>query len=457
MAKSTAKMVGLNGQIISLLSDDAQVYALSEKQISAILSLIHPMKWRTRWDNPISDIDAFSGETEFNLMNPLDICQLVADCIESGGDVYKLIVKYGGGGGYPTYPVGSGATMETITESANTPLFDYSGACDYNAVYGACWALVQWLNQSTMDFLEKLSADDNLWRNASNLISASPILGQTPADEMLEFTADLIENIAANYLAAVTELYLREISCDFFCIAIDTCSLDLSDVMGYFAGKCTVDTALTTWIDLIAVSAGFGTNNPLWFDYISYLQLAILAMRSQWLGYRSLDAVVMVVRAGLNDDDPDWSIYCDDCIEELLPITITFDIGGYENYSILQGSVQALGNGGNSLRDSRTCSHCSNKAEIDVMFDIAQAVDAISVDVYTLFNTITWSITAYDASNAVIWSDSGNPVTTPNAWTTLSYSSLALAGVKRIRISNGNGSGAVSTFLDNRIDNVYVA
>jgi len=445
--KETAKMVGLNGQKIALLSDDAQVYALSEKQISAILTLIFPMQWKTRWENPLDDIDVFSSETEYNLMNPLDICALIVDCIESKGDVYNLIVKYGGGG-QGSYPITT--TLGALANGAeNRTFFDLGGSCDYNAVYGACWALTNWLNQNNIDFLEEISAGDMLYQNASKVVSAIPILNQGSADEILEWTAEVVENILANYTSAITEGYLREVSCDFFCIAIANCSLNLSDVMGYFAGKVSVNAYATTVIDLIGISLGLGASNPLWFDYFAYLSLSVLAMRSAWLNHRTLDPVYMAIRAGLNDDDPDWSIYCDDCAPDgcFLPFSdlslnqaIEFDC-----INVINGYFVA----GDATHHAEYRDTALNPRNVEIDYEIADdGIMSVFVSMRLVVlenNRHYWRVQCFDASNNIV-SDTGqiqrDDVSPVMVSTTRNSSGGAIKRVKLRHYREASGFGA---------------
>jgi len=447
---SNAKMIGLNGQEIMLLSEDARLYALSEQQISAILSMIVGLHWKTRWENPPSkdEIEAFASETEFNLMNPLDICALIADCIESKGDVYNLIVKYGGGG-QGSYPITT--TLGALANGAeNRTFFDLGGgSCDYNAVYGACWALTNWLNQNNLDFLEEISAGDMLYQNASKVVSAIPFLNQGSADEILEWTAEVVENILANYTSAITEGYLREISCDFFCIAIENCKLDLSDVMGYFAGKVSINAYATTVVDLIGISLGLGASNPLWFDYFAYLSLSVLAMRSAWLNHRTLDPVYMAIRAGLNDDDPDWSIYCDDCAPDgcFLPFsdltlnqTIEFDC-----ISVINGYFVA----GDATHHAEYRDAALNPRNVELDYEIADdGIMSVFVSMRLVVlenNRHYWRVACYDASNNIV-SDTGliqrDDVSPVMVSTTRNSSGGAIKKVKlqHYRVSGANGA-----------------
>lgn len=251
----------------------------------------------------------------------------------------------GGGGLGITYPDNTAIGQIINAENRNLINPENSG-CNNDNIYGAVWALTQFLDQLNRDFLERISANDNIWRNLANASSAVPFLGSLPQDEVLSFIADAIENIVANYDASITQAYLRNtISCALFCIAKDPCSLDLSQVMQYFANKLTgFDSVTDTFVDLLRVSAGLGFSSPIWYDYMSYFGLAALAIRTRYLGYNNLGDVANIVRAGLNDADPDWSIFCVDCPEEEeypTPVIAPSCAGGGAGGT----NIQDLGNG----------------------------------------------------------------------------------------------------------------
>lgn len=381
----------------------------------------------------------------------MDFCEKVAECILNSESVQSALTEFTEQ--LPTSQGGTGLGRVLPTETLETEILS---TCDKDNLYAACTQLVDFIHASILDFLEIVEAGTGRLERMNVVVSAIPIVGILPVDEALLFLDQLIENFTNNYAAQYTATLRDEYACELFCIAQENCVLTFDDMATYFEGKASATFNRVSLVEAIDWFV-FGTWSG---DLIVHGMHALFSWAVLWgsdfFGI-DLNRIVRIVQAASNDSDSDWTAKCDDCNDAFLPITVTFDAGGYEDYSILQGTVQAFGNGGNALRDIRTCANCNNKAEINVLFDTAQYVDAISVDVYTLFDTITWSIIAYDGSDNVLWSDSGNPVTNEIAWTTLSYTALDISGVRRIKISNGNGSGGFSTFLDNRIDNIYVA
>jgi len=449
------KRVKWDWQYLQSIAETENLYLLTDRDVQALITPLAVMQWRTRVLNAPSDFDlvnTFNATLLERLLTPMDFCALMIDCIENDTDVrdaLKLIIRDEGipfnrGG---ENPFGTGIGEENILNGLS---------CGNDDIYGYCVAIVDYIEVVARDFIELLvSETDNLSRIV-RAIDYIPIIGDLPlADDLNDLIDWFVINGTASFDAGYTSTMRQELICYLFDSACGTCEITPYSVYSAYAAQSGIPLNVNdVFWTLVGNMLGLSTDTAFAAGTCAMIAGA-LASGGEVLGLVGLQGLKTIAASG--NPDSDWTLYCSGCLPDLLPITVTFDSGGYTNYTILQGTVQALGVSGNCLRDSRTCSHCSNSARIDVLFDDVQYVDQISVAVWTRFATISWSIIAYDASNNVLWSVGGNPVTTPNGWTTLSYTGLALTGVKKIYVSNGNGSGGSSQLLDNRIDNIYVA
>jgi len=185
-----------------------------------------------------------------------------------------------------------------------------------SALYGACVYIVNYINQSNIDFLEQLTqATGNLAQQANILLEAFPPTDILAVDSVAKYIGFLIDELLDEYNATVTQELLQATMCDLFCIAASNdCTLTLYDICNYFGGKVDPSFAnfATTFANLVEF-ASIGTfSGDMYFHYMCYFNLVSVAL-GQGIGLGSAEDFQLQLLAGQNNPDGDWELLCDEC------------------------------------------------------------------------------------------------------------------------------------------------
>ena len=188
-----------------------------------------------------------------------------------------------------------------------------------DAVYGAVDRLVRYIHTKSEDFLQQVTQAANISQQIDRAISATPVLGLLPADELAGYIGFIVDELAQEYNATVDEELLQSVICDLFCIAVNSgCMLSLSDVSNYFAGKVSANFSnfTTTFLNIVQFTATGTFSGDDYFYFMSYFQLQIAMTKQRFLDIQSADTYLMQAQAGFNSPDHDWAIFCTDCPEQ---------------------------------------------------------------------------------------------------------------------------------------------
>lgn len=234
-----------------------------------------------------------------------DLCQTIIDCVNNNQDLREAIQALSVGqideGIYP--------------DSLALTLFDDSGACNLDVLWGYCSALVDYIDAQNVDFLQQMAESLNVGNGLVDLLSLIPGFQLLPFDEIQGFIEDFGDYNLEAYQASMTTGVRDQIKCDIFCIAQDNdCSLDFSDVFEYFVGKIggvDVPTAVaifSEWIYFFVV--GSYPSDRIVYIWSSF-QLFLTGSGNKFLGLDTYAPYVAKTLSG--DPDNDWELLCDDC------------------------------------------------------------------------------------------------------------------------------------------------
>ena len=210
-----------------------------------------------------------------------------------------------------------------------------------DAVYGAIDQLVRYIHGLNVDFLQELSQAANVPEQASRFVSAVPGVGLLPFDELISYTAFIVNELLAEYNATADETLLQNVICDLFCIAVASdCVINLWDVYNYFSSKVSPSLGLgvSTVANLtqFAITGTFSGDD--YFYYLCYFQMAMVALKSRFLAVNSASIYAQQLAAGFNSPDNDWSIFCIDCPQMYRIKTYDFAMG-LNGATLTQGVV----------------------------------------------------------------------------------------------------------------------
>lgn len=215
-----------------------------------------------------------------------------------------------------TTPTGENGvyTDEELAEtSVEADVCDTDGK---DAIYGAIDRLVRYIHGKNIDFLQQVSQGANIAQQIERAISATPVIGLLPADELAGYIGFIVDELSQEYNATVDEDLLQTVICDLFCIAVNSdCMFSLGDVYSYFADK--VSPSLALGLNTFANFVQFGLTGTFsgddYFYYLCHLQLAIAGTKQRFLDIQSVATYEQQMAAGFNSPDNDWSIFCTSC------------------------------------------------------------------------------------------------------------------------------------------------
>lgn len=205
-----------------------------------------------------------------------------------------------------------GSTSYPILYNDNPALIEGVPGCDLDHLYAATLGLVDFAYIAIMDVLQDIDAATSGLAKAADIISAVPVLGLLPFDEIVDMANEFFEDLYSNFLSSYSEPLRREYSCDLFCIAKDNCGLFFVQAFDYFAGRATLSIDTFDLEDVVE----FLTQGV--FSGVEYVHVAhalfffVLAFGGNW-GKYSADFLEKEVASKFNDSDPDWAIFCDEC------------------------------------------------------------------------------------------------------------------------------------------------
>jgi hypothetical protein len=176
-------------------------------------------------------------------MSEVDICNLVADCIDNNPDVQSALSQYITNN-IPVPVVGSDRGTEVVVDE-----------CNLDRRWGASLGIVQSINQSIVDTLELVDTQADVFSRASLLVSAVPALGLAPFDEVIEAANLFADSLLSQYNAAYTATLEDELACLIFC-NVTGCTITFDTVYDAFISELTLPTFNTLFAVLDFLVAG---------------------------------------------------------------------------------------------------------------------------------------------------------------------------------------------------------
>jgi len=243
-------------------------------------------------------------------------CADVTNCITSNGgtrDAIRDLVVSSDSVSNPLYQ--QSVTGVEMTPAQRGAPIGTPPDCDLDILFAMVTTIVDKLNTNNTDFLEIWEAASNETERAEKVISAIPVIGLLPIDEILGFIDQIQEEIKENYQAEWTDSLRDEIRCAIFCLVKDQpeCIISFDTLIDYFNGRLSVylDPLATLEAIVQYFIAGTWAGTTV-VDIMMVLQLGIWRAASNFLGVniRSLQLVAKLV---WDNPDPDWELLCTDC------------------------------------------------------------------------------------------------------------------------------------------------
>lgn len=317
--KNTGKVLKMDYDALSEMAACHSVYFLSDRTKSLCLSLLHFAHWSTRYYSP-SDagiskdvVDAWSSQAEAELQgvvdgslmyceDGMDFCELVINCIKTGAldDTLRDWLKDNG------LPPGRGQGEFDAPTSTENLVSD----CDLDLLFGAVTQFVDLMHTIVTDFYEKMQSHTQWAEKLSYVLSALPVIGLLPFDEIAGLVGSVLDDFGQNYAAAYDEDVRLQYRCDLFCLASETCYLDAQGIGQYFLAQFGLELVSLDFYDLvdyILSGAWSGTE-------IVHLSHALVVL-SWVVGSAAIgiepDTFNSLLKSFFNDPDSDHTALCE--------------------------------------------------------------------------------------------------------------------------------------------------
>ncbi len=320
--------------VINQPNEQFGLFLLSERTRATLFAITDTIYWRTRWDNGalgVSDeqyqqILSTAENLERELLDMIDFCEQVANCIENSADVRNALGKFLGG--YNRN--GSEEKEREIREGAEQKTddilsFEEGGVCDKDALFACVSQMITLLHENNLDALEILEAQTNANVELASVVSQITVVDELSIDAIFSYANFIQESISDNYSAAYTDELFDKMRCDIFCIAQEECGLSIDILFDYFRSKISLSgVPVDDIINLISfftdiLDGSFISEQVVYFMFFSQLALVKLAdglLTAFLQGDNSLNVANRLniqIKAFSNDSDPDWAVLCSDC------------------------------------------------------------------------------------------------------------------------------------------------
>ena len=320
----------------NVYSPDASFYVLTEQQASALQTAIAVMNWRTRWLDRATasdeQLEEFAADLNEALMTLIDICALVADCIENDAGVKDALDAYTGNRGLPDNnsgnAVGSGDNSNVVE----------GVSCDLDSLYGAAVALEDFIFEiarDAVDIVVNAATDRVSW---ARLLDYFPVLGDLPLIDDINDLLDQFKLFGTQAFDVGYDVTIRQDNiCDIWEKMCQDCELqawsELAQVYRVRAGV-TIDPE-DAFDVLYRLLLGSFTDTA----FVAAMQLFVvgaLTSGGSVAGMVGVPTLNQIAKSG--DPDGDWAIFCDPCAPTCTEYNFRVDNGDFTGSSGLGGT-----------------------------------------------------------------------------------------------------------------------
>lgn len=353
------KLIRWDADYYNELTDDDCIVCLTEREVYLVGQITDALKWKnTRWIGDILglDFDLIASNLEYKLAERMT-CQNIGDLLQKITQLeQKLNVIYNdtvtdNGGTIPDENTRANEVHDAADMAENFSVaMDACEVADKDELYAGIAQFVRYVNQMNIDALQNIAQAGNVADQAARLVSGTPIIGLLPFDEIIDYVEFLMDELLDEYEATVDEELLQQVTCDLFCIAVNSnCVFNLSDAINHYGSKLG-STALDLFSSLANVVqfAATGTfSGDEYFYFMSVFQFITVAISDEFFGIHGMDNYMLQFAAGANSPDNDWTLFCDDCPLMYRVMTYNFEYGeqGWELENLGVASTKGVWSG----------------------------------------------------------------------------------------------------------------
>ena len=334
---------GSNAKVVKyrLAPDEGttELYALTRRQIKALLSNTDYLGWMNRHSQLPEDItnkdqlEAWVSKLNLDLMTMIDLCSQLVDCTDqildivtdgmSGESDSALALQQA----IQDMLVNNPDFITNIVNNSYTPLYqgNVTTADTRDILWAQCVQVVEYTHTAIMDLLEILEVQSNTIELTAflNLIPGmKALLVVVPVDDAFELINHIVSTFQEQYEANWTETVPNgvkwKIACTLFCLCLDDKQITVPRIND--AIYSLLDDYLTpNWDNMqevIETVLGVNDNS----EVVVYSMFFFLWGSAKLMGSFGIDnvnliALKQVLALAVNDANDDWQLHdlCVDC------------------------------------------------------------------------------------------------------------------------------------------------
>jgi hypothetical protein len=288
------------------------LFWLTNRQRGLLLSMTEYLRWQGRYRvipdelNTQDKIDEYVSSLELRLMEMVDFCEQVLDCVENNTAVQNAITNL----------YNSQSTNKPLPAAISSQnLLPENTGCNLDILFGSIVFLIDGMNANNQDAFQIIETASNPIERLALVISSIPVLETLPVDEFIDYVQTILtDDLFEAYLATDTQGYRDEITCDLFCIGVGNgCSISINDVFEYFISRVSgsVEDTLTDIITYMISGTWTGTEvNDLFYA----AQALFIKYGNKFFSVVGIRTFEIYLKLGADNPSEAWLTLCPECV-----------------------------------------------------------------------------------------------------------------------------------------------
>lgn len=268
----------------------------------------------------------------------MNLCNEIADCINSNTAVQDAILSriQDEGVALVDGDTAVGTGDDNVLQGTN---------CDLDAIFGACVAIIDYLDSANRDIIEIIVNEPNVISALVRVIDYVPVLGDLP---VTDDASDVVEWVQAETLSSYDAGYtlaLRDtMACGLFALACADCDLSTADITSYFASLGGVSVSEgDIWQQILPLFTNLTGNVPFVYGMFAFTS-SVLSIGGQLAGITGWRGLATIARA--SSPDSGHTSLCTPCSQSWVrEIDFAKTDGGFERVITNEGGVYVSGTG----------------------------------------------------------------------------------------------------------------
>jgi len=187
-------------QLAAMDDDEPVLRVLSQRKIAALVAMCEYLNWKTRYDNPPSQdvLDDFAAQTEFDLTNPIDLCELLEPCLTP---IYDALASLEASQATQTTSI---EALQQAMNASRATEKEVPPVEETDAIYAGALAVVQYMDRKNRLIYQE--AEDSAVDNAAEYTDA--VLQYVPNAYALQVAAGA--DLANTYFQNQVDDYITD-------------------------------------------------------------------------------------------------------------------------------------------------------------------------------------------------------------------------------------------------------